>query len=314
MGGIGIVSNPRARRNLRSPATARRLRELVDGDGEVADAATPEELSRALERFKGHDIDMVAVNGGDGTGHVVLSAFATAYAGERLPAFALLRGGAMNTVADAHNLRGSPESILKAILERRRTGTPLRMVERDLLAIEAEGLAPRFGFLFGTGAVVTFLEAYYRTGHPTAAMAAALLVRAVGSAVIGGRFATALTTREPLRVTADGEEWPDALYLSVIAGAVPEIGFGFTPFARCDEQPGFFHAVGVTGSTLQVAAHMPQIWLGRPWRRQLAIDAVTRDLLVEGPETLRFTIDGDLYQSLRAIRVRTGPPVRLVMP
>jgi diacylglycerol kinase (ATP) len=315
MAGIGIVSNPRARRNRRSPETARRLRALVDGDGEVVDAATPDELAGAIERFERRGIDVLAVNGGDGTGHVVLSAFAAAYGERPLPSFALLRGGAMNTVADAHKLRGSPESILKAIVERRRAGAALRTVERDLLAVEAEGLAPRVGFLFGTGAVVAFLEAYYATGRPTPAIAAALLVRAVGSALVGGRFAASLTAREVLRVEADGEDWPDDPYLGVLAGAVPEIGFGFTPFARCDEQPGFFHAVGVTGSTLQVAAHLPQIWLGRPWRRQLAMDAVARDLLIEAPGSLRFTLDGDLYAAAAGVvRVRTGPPIRLVMP
>jgi diacylglycerol kinase (ATP) len=314
MGGIGIVNNPRSRRNQRLPETGRRLRALLDGEGEVVDAATRDELAIAVERFKGRGIDLLGVNGGDGTGHVVLSAFVEAYGSAPLPALALLRGGAMNTVADAHKLRGSPESILRAILERRRAGAALRTVERDLLSVEAEGLPPRLGFLFGTGAVVAFLEAYYRTGRPTPATAALLLVRAVGSALVAGDFATQLTARETLRVTADGEEWPDETYLAVLSGAVPELGFGFTPFSRCDEQPGFFHAVGVTGSTLQVAAHLPRIWLGRPWKRQLAMDAVTRDLVIEGLGGVRFTIDGDLYASAGAVRVRTGPPVRLVVP
>jgi hypothetical protein len=42
------------------------------------------------------------------------------------------------------------------------------------------------------------------------------------------------------------------------------------------------------------------------------VDAVTRDLRLGGP--LRFTIDGDLYRAEREVRVRTGPPVRLIMP
>jgi diacylglycerol kinase (ATP) len=312
MAGIGIVNNPKSRRNLRSPETARRLRALLDGEGEVADAATREELALAVERFRAHGIDVLALNGGDGTGHVVLTAFAEAYGDAPLPSVALLRGGAMNTVADAHKVRGSPESLLKGLLDRRRAGVPMRTVERDLLSVEADGAPRRCGFLFGTGAVVTFLEAYYRTGHPTPATAAALLVGAVGSALVGGRFAAALTARETLRVSSDGDEWPDEPFLAVLAGAVPEIGFGFTPFARCDEQPGFFHAVGVTGSTLQVAAHLPQIWLGRPWKRGLAVDAVARDLVIEGP--VRFTIDGDLYDAQEGARLRTGPPVRLVIP
>ncbi len=314
MAGIGIVNNPRARRNLRSPEIARRLRTLLDGEGEVADASTREELGRIVERFREHDIDVLGVNGGDGTGHVVLTAFASAYGAAQLPSVVLLRGGAMNTVADAHKLRGSPESILRALLEKRRTRAPCRTVERDLLSVEADGGDPLHGFLFGTGAVVAFLEAYYRTGHPTPAIAAALLVRVVGSALVGGRFAAAVTAREPLRATLDGEEWPEEPFLSIMAGSVPEIGFGFAPFARCDEQPGFFHAVGLTGSALQLAARLPQIWLGRPWKRAMALDAVARDLRLEGAGPVRFAVDGDLYQARELIRVRPGPPVRLLLP
>ena len=278
----------------------------------MLEASTLEELQGAVERFRSRRVDVLGVNGGDGTAHVVLTAFARAYGTDPLPAVALLRGGAMNTVADAHELRGRPETILRALLEKRRAGTPLRTVERDLLSVEADGAPPQLGFLFGTGAVVAFLEAYYATGRAAPVMAAALLVRAVASALVGGRFASSLTDREALHVTCGGEEWPDGPFLAVLAGAVPELGFGFTPFARCDEQPGFFHAVGVTGSTLQVAAHLPHIWAGRPWKRSLAVDAVARDLRIVGP--VRFTIDGDLYRAEREVRVRTGPPVRLVIP
>ena len=315
MSGIGIVNNPRARRNRRAPETAHRLRALLDGDGEVADASTHEELARVVERFRARRIDTLGVNGGDGTGHVVLGAFAEAYGNAPLPAVALLRGGAMNTVADAHKLRGSPESILRSILEKRRSGVACRTVERDLLAIEADGGPRRHGFLFGTGVVVTFLDAYYATGHPSPVVAAALLVRSIASALVGGRFAAALTARDRLAVVADGEEWPDDPYLGVIVGAVPEIGFGFKPFARCDEQPGFFHAIGVTGSTVQLAAHLPWIWAGRPWKRTLAYDAVVRDLvLASAAAPIRFMLDGDRYEARETVRVRTGPPVRLLIP
>jgi diacylglycerol kinase family enzyme len=312
MGGIGIVNNPRSRRNLRRPETARRLRELLGSDGEVVDASTPDELERALERFRAARIDVLGVNGGDGTGHVVLSALARS-APEPLPRFLPLRGGAMNTVARAHGIRGSPERTLWDVVTRRRAGMPLRVVERDLLRVEADGREPRHGFLFGTGAVVAFLEAYYTTGHPSPATAALLVARGALSAVVDGAFARSLVRRERLRVSTDGEEWPDSTFLAVAAGSVPEIGFGFRAFARCDEQPGFFHAVGVTGSIAQLAVSLPRVRRGRPWRRRVALDEVARELEVEG-NAPRFTVDGDLYQARRVVRVTTGPPLEVVVP
>ena len=167
MGGIGIIHNPRSHRNRRAPDTGRRLRALLDGEGEVVDASTQEELQVAVERFQSHRVEVLGVNGGDGTAHVVLTAFARAYGTDPLPAVALLRGGAMNTVADAHELRGRPEAILRGLLERRRAGATLRTVERDLLSVQADGAPPQLGFLFGTGAVVS-QRAYYATGHACA--------------------------------------------------------------------------------------------------------------------------------------------------
>jgi diacylglycerol kinase family enzyme len=313
MGGIGIVNNPRARRNRLFPDIARRLRIELGDAGEVLDASTPEELERAVARFRSSRVDVLGVNGGDGTGHYVLTAFARAYGDEPLPRLLLLRGGAMNTVAHGHAIRGDPERILREVLTRRRHGFPLRTVARDLLRVSADGGPPRYGFIFGVGAIVAFLDAYYDTGRASPAMAGVLVARAFASALVGGAFAAALTHRERLRVTTDGDEWPDGSYLALAAASTPDIGFGFRAFERCGEQPGFFHAVGVTGSVGQLALAIPRLLRGAPWRRRLAQDEVARELVIEGSGP-RFTIDGDLYPAERAIRVETGPAVEIVLP
>jgi len=310
MAGIGIVSNPRSRRNLRHPDTAEHLRRLLGDAGELREAEAPQALADALDAFRAAGCDLLAVNGGDGTAHQVATALAERWGGP-LPRLLLLRGGSMNTVADAHRVRGAPEAILARALAQRRAGRELPAVERDLLRVEAEGLPPMLGFLFGTGLAVSFLEAWYagRASRPTALL---LLLRAAGSAVVRGELAARLSRLEPMRAVVDGEDWPADAFLAVIAGAVPEIGFGFAPLARCDEQPGFFHAVGVTGSAAQLALRLPALYLGRPWRRPLAVDAVARQLLLEVPG-LRFTVDGDLYTGTGPVSVRTGPVLEVVV-
>ncbi len=313
MGGIGIVNNPRSRRNRHKPDVATRLRARLDGEGMVLDASTPEELQDAVERFRAADIDLLAVNGGDGTGHRVLTAFAEGWRDRPLPRLLLLRGGAMNTVAHGHGIRGTPESILKAILEARRRGIPLRTVERDLLRVEADGGTARYGFIFGTGVVVTFLEAWDRSKDPSPLRAVGLVVRAIGSAMRGGPFAVSLMRRERLRIETDGEEWPDGAYLTLIAGSTPDIGLGFKAFHRCDEQPGFFHAVGVTCTLGPLAVSLPRIRAGRPWKRRHALDEVTRELVLTSDRP-RFTVDGDLYAAREQVRVTTGPGIEIVLP
>jgi diacylglycerol kinase family enzyme len=313
MGGIGIVNNPTSRRNRRRPRLAHRLRAQLGDDGELADASTPDELARALGRFRAADVDVLGVNGGDGTLHYVLTQAVRHWKGGALPKVLVLPGGAMNTVARGTGVRGGPERALREVLIRRRHGYPLRTAERDLLRIAADGGAPTYGFIFGMGSIVSFLDAYYRTGRPSPATAALLVARGLASALVNGKFAASLTRRERLRVSTDGDEWPDGSYLALAAATTPDIGFGFLAFSRCLEQPGFFHAVGVTGSLPQLALSAPRIRLGKPWRRRLAQDEVSRSLLVEGDRP-RFTVDGDLYGAERTVAVEAGPAVEIVVP
>lgn len=313
MGGIGIVNNPTAGRNRRRPGISRRLQHLLGSMGEVVDASTPEDLARAVERFRAARIDVLGVSGGDGTVHCALTAFARAYGAEPLPRLLLLPGGMMNTIARGCGVRGRPDRVLRELLARDRDDRPPRAIERDLLRIRADGGDARFGFIFGTGSVVAFLEAYYATGLPSPTTAALLVARGVASALVRGRFAAAIVRRERLRVTTDGDEWPDGSYLAVAAATTPDIGFGFQAFHRYDEQPGFFHAVGVTGSVPQLALALPRIHRGARWRRRLAQDEVVRELVLEGDRP-RFTVDGDLYAAERLVEVQTGPAVEILVP
>jgi diacylglycerol kinase family enzyme len=313
MGGIGIVNNPRAARNRRDPGTGARLARLLGDGGLVRDAATPESLAGALADLRAAGVDTLAINGGDGTCHVALSAAVTAWAGAPLPRLLVLRGGTMNTLAGNHGLTGGPEEILEAELRRRRAGVPPALLERDLLRIEADGGPPLHGFLFGTGAAVTFLDRFYGGGRPSPLRAWLLVARAAGSALVGGPFGQSLTRRELLRISSDGDEWADQAYLALLAGTVPSLGLGFRALSRSAEQPGFFHAVGVHGTLPQVVRLLPRVHRGAPWRRRAALDVVARELTAEG-DAIRFMVDGDLFPPARLLRLSTGPAVQVLGP
>jgi diacylglycerol kinase family enzyme len=313
MGGIGIVNNPRAARNLRHPDAGERLARLLGDQGLVRDAASPEALAGALAAFRTAVVDTLGVNGGDGTCHVVLTAAVAAWDGAPLPRLLVLRGGTMNTLADNHGLRGGPEELLVAELARRRAGVPPATVERDLLRVEADGQPAVFGFLFGTGAAVTFLTRFYAGRFRSPLRAWLLVARAAASALVGGPLGLSLTRREALRVSSDGDEWPDQAYFTLLAGTVPSLGLGFQALSRCAEQPAFFHAVGVHGALPQLVRLLPRVHRGAPWRRRAALDVVARDLTVEG-EAVRFMVDGDLYPAARTLRLSTGPGLQVLRP
>jgi hypothetical protein len=126
-----------------------------------------------------------------------------------------------------------------------------------------------------------------------------------------GGLARALLRRQRLSVVADGDEWPDASYLTVLAGTVPSIGLGLKPLGRSDEQPGFFHAVGVHGALPQLLRSLPRLRRGAPWRRRAAFDAVARTVTVEG-DAVRVMVDGDLEEPSRLVRLATGPALEVL--
>jgi diacylglycerol kinase (ATP) len=173
--GIGVVLNPRSRRNLRDPGAAVRLARRLGDHGVVREARSIDELYRIAEDFRRDDIDVLAISGGDGTNHVTLTGFLDVYAGHTMPQVALLRGGTMNTVANAVGVRhGKPEGLLGRLLRdyAQQANMPLENVERHVMRVSPHrGGKTHYGFLFGTGVVHGFLAEYYRD-HSRAASAA----------------------------------------------------------------------------------------------------------------------------------------------
>src|SRR5262245_60255341 len=133
MAGIGVVHNPRARASRRDPRSASRLARALGDHGVVRTANHRDDLARTAEDFKKLHIDVLCIAGGDGTNHVTITGFLGVYADEPLPPIAFLRGGTMNTVANAVGVpRGAPDGLLARVIARyaQRARVPLSWLER----------------------------------------------------------------------------------------------------------------------------------------------------------------------------------------
>jgi diacylglycerol kinase family enzyme len=317
--GIGVVLNPKSRRNLRDPRAASRLARRLGDHGVVREARTIDELYRIAEDFRRVDIDILAISGGDGTNHVTLTGFLDVYGGATMPQVALLRGGTMNTVANSVGVRrGRPEGLLGRLIRdyAQRATAPLENVERHVMRIaRGEGGKPQYGFLFGTGVVAGFLAEYYRDGDPTPLVAAKTLVRAVGSALVHGE--TIRRMAEPFRGSValdDGTHWNERNYLTVTAGTIAHIGLNFKPFRRYDERPSTFHILGIYASPASVVQELPRIHRADPLRPGKAYEALaSRAVVTSAAGPVRYMIDGDLHEGAGELEVAIGPRVRLVV-
>jgi hypothetical protein len=332
--GIGVVLNPRSRRNLRDPRAEARLARTLGDHGVVRAARSIDELHRIAEDFRRDDIDVLAISGGDGTNHVTLTGFFDVYGRATMPQVALLRGGTMNTVANSVGVsKGRPEGLLGRLIRdyARRANAPMENVERHVMRITpVEGGKAHYGFLFGTGVMCGFLADYYADGEPSPLVAAKILARGIGSAFIRGptirRMAAPFRGSVNLSWAGNSEQsWDERDYLAVAAGTIAHIGLNFRPFYRYAERAAHFHMLGIHASPVGFVSELPRIHRGEPMRPGKTFDALAERAYVRPSARatatrpsgtngrLRYMIDGDLHEARGELEVAIGPKVKLVV-
>lgn len=307
---IGVVLNANAGRTRRDPGLVDRLRALLTDDDVIVATRSTDELADTARRFREHGVTLLGLVGGDGSASITLSTFATVYGSEALPEVAFLRGGTMNTVANGSGTpRGNPTKLLTSLASRLRSGGDVHRSQRSTIRA-----GERFGFLFGTGVVEGFLNAYYANGTPTPLSAAGVLVRGVASAVVGGPMVRRMAA--PSRASVDfddGAHWPLQDYLTLAAGTVDQIGLGFRPFIRCEERPGHFHLLGIYARVIDFARELPRIRLARPMRPGHALERVTDRATVRfDGGVARYMLDGEIFEVPGDLVLSAGPTVTLV--
>jgi len=302
---VVVVTNPRSRLNRKHPHLAGELSAILGSEGAVV---TPPDLE-ALDRLAPHlaRAQLLAVHGGDGTLHRVLTALHRA--GEVPPPVLLLRGGTMNIVADSVGNKVEARQLLEQVVRGDATDEQVRhQLEVDL------GDRVVVGFLAGGGIISRFLELYYETDTPTPLDAARLLGRGALSALVGGRTARRLTRPYTGSLALDGEAWPGERWLAVAVGTVEELGLGFRPFPKVATSPGCMQVVGISSGIGTLATELPSVFLGRGVRRPGNREALCQTLELTASEPIQFMVDGDFHSGARTVTLRVGAPVRFVVP
>jgi diacylglycerol kinase (ATP) len=309
MPGIGVVSNPKSGINRRRPQLVQELAYVLGDRGEIAQPDGVDRLVSVAENFHRHQIEILCINGGDGTAHEVLTAFLQVYGTEPLPMVALLRGGTINNVARSIGIpRKAPDALLGRLVARYHAREELPTVERNLAVVDGR----HAGFLFGNGIITSFMEAYYEGGNVGTWKALKVLSRSVTSGVVGGPFIQRLLRPVRARVSVDGQRFDFPEFLSVGAATIPDMGFGFRPFHEIDRHPDRIQVLGFACGVRGVVASMPRWFWKLPSTRRDIVSAVGRELVLESDEPMAFQLDGDLLQGGTRLVVRAGPRVRLV--
>lgn len=271
-----------------------------------------EDVETVARQFKKTGIEILALNGGDGTNHVTLTTFIKVYDGEPLPKVTFLRGGTMNTISNGIGIQGTPSRLLANLVDKYYTGQPFETTERDLLRI-TNGEETKYGFIFGNGLVSNFLELYYGTGKPSPTTAAVLLGKAIATLPVGGKLAKEIVKPFRARAIFDDEVWEEREYTSLLAATIDQIGLGFRPFVRCEERPHSFHVLGLMTKPFALATELPRIRMGIHIDPDKTKSKVTDRVEIIGAEPFMYTIDGDMHRCDEKLTLEAGPRLEIII-
>ena len=164
---VGVLSNPRSGGNRKG---GRGVRNVLAKWPDVMqrDAFTPEGVSESLSDFARNGVDLIIINGGDGTVHAALTAIGSSEIYSRPPLFALLCAGTTSMLARDVGITDSPSAALSRILQwAESTNTSLNVRTRPVLRVQRSSRQPPlFGMFFGAGAICQGIKIFHNRDNP----------------------------------------------------------------------------------------------------------------------------------------------------
>ena len=308
MSRIAVIHNPNAKENAKDPHRAQKLAKILGDKGMVYETRVPEEVGPVLDRLRQEGVDVLAICGGDGTYQRVLTDVIKAWGTDDLPPFFLLKGGSMNTNRYSLGAKICAEDSIRMLMHKADAGS-LEQEEVHLLDVNGE----RYGFLFGFGAVIRFLEDYYSSNASGPVRAADTLYKVISGIIMRTEFLKNLTAPVVARTVVDEENLDERKWTMVLAGTLEYIGLGFKPLSRARQEPGRFHlwASGLTPA--RILAQIHRMFKGQELNGEEHVERVAQRSVFEPVEEdhIAYTLDGELYKA-PSIELSYGPRIVLV--
>lgn len=260
---VGLLHNPRSGGNRRRPGPARRM---LDAHARLPrhDVQTPVDVAAALQDFGRRGIDVVAINGGDGTVQAVLTALVGEAVFESPPLLAVLAAGTTSMIAGDVGLRGGRAEGLRRLLDWARSPDGRGgLVERPVLRLEhVPGARPAFGMFFGAAGIEQGIHYCLDRIHPRGPrgdLGAGLALAALLLGLVRGRAGA--VTPVPLTVAVDGESPQRGDHLVLMITTLARLVVGLRPF--WGQGPGSLRYTAVLGRPRRLLAALPRVLRGR---------------------------------------------------
>jgi len=312
---VGVVHNPLSRRN--GGARSGRHRDQAEQlDALFLAPPTPEALRQGLAGFAAAGVELVVIDGGDGTVREVVTALPETF-GARPPALSVLASGKTNLVAAALGRRRSGPAGLRRLVERARAQPAAR---RDLPALEVQwrdgSHPPVRGFFLGaagfTRAVGLAERGAHRRGVTQSPAVALTLLQAIGQMGVS-RTGRSWLAGEGMTVGIEGAGERHGGRMLFLATTLDRLILGLWPFWGPQHHPIRF--LDVDAHPHRFGAALWRLMRGRPaaWMDDHYRSGTARGigLRLDHP----FILDGERFDpGGDVVEIRPSPPLSFVVP
>lgn len=259
---IGILVNPHSGGN-KNGLTAIRNTMVQYPRLSHCDVRKPPEVLAALQDFARKGVELVVVNGGDGTVQAVLTALFHNRPFETMPLLAVLQSGTTSMTARDVGFTGSPVKALETIFRWADAAAgDARIVRRPVLQVQAPGNDPRYGMFFGTAGIYQGIEYFHRNVNSRG------LKGELGPGLTIARFVWSASMRRsgfiipaPIAVSVDDGPVREVDCIVLLISTLERLFLGLYPF--WGDEKGALHYTALRRRPRHLLQSLPYIMRGR---------------------------------------------------
>lgn len=314
---IGVLNNLRAGA-FGSRAAA--VVEYLDGNSDVphANTSSAEEVAGALAELADRGVEVLVVNGGDGTLSRTLTDLILHEPFETMPLVVPLRSGRTNTNALDIGAGRDPLVQVRQLLEHAKNGgIEERLVDRAVLKVEIEpdGVV-QCGLLLGSGVVyrgIEFTHEKFPYGRAQGVFGSTVVIFQQVARALRGKT-DGVVRPDHVAITVDGERLTETDVLLFLATGLDKLFFGLRPF--WGDGPGGVRFTYIESQAFRRWTDALRILYGRRPKREgvdagvVSVNADTIELELSSG----LMVDGEMFapREGRTVRVSADRRIRFV--
>ncbi len=303
---IGMLSNQNSGANRKH---LQKLKTLVAKHPAIRHRITSSaaEIPAVLQDFASQSINILAINGGDGTTAEVFTHLLRSRILQPLPLFILLPGGTTNMNVGDVGIRGGLYKAVKKLCSWQNTGSQTtEILHRSIVKVEPGNKAsPVYGMFMGAGAIIQGIEYCHEKIHSRG------VGNEIGPGLAMARTIWGILRRDPrfiqpvsAKVTLNNQpEIIEQRMLLVLVSSLERLFLGMRPY--WGKEHGALHCSFIREDAARFIRTLPSLLRGRPTRHatpQAGYRSHNADSLTLQMNGM-LTLDGEMYQ----IDEHTGP-------